>query len=135
MNVAPATATAEAKTLEYQALGVAGIGTVFVKAMLCNWLVCLGVFMGLTSKDTVGKIAAIWLPIMVFYGLGFEHAVVYFFMVPMGTFMGADVSIADWWLWNQIPVLLGNLVGGFVFTGLALLRAFRPAPKEVPVNH
>lgn len=128
-------ATAEAQTLEYQAMGVAGLGTVFVKAVLCNWLVCLGVFMGLTSKDTVGKIAAIWLPIMVFYGLGFEHAVVNFFMIPMGMFMGADVSIADWWLWNQIPVLLGNFVGGFVFTGLALLRAFRPEPKKVPADH
>ena len=119
-------ATAESKTLDYQAAGIAGLGTVFVWAVLCNWLVCLGVFMAFTSKDTVGKIAAIWLPIMVFYGLGFEHAVVNFFMIPMGMFLGADVSIADWWLWNQIPVLLGNFVGGFVFTGLALLVAFRP---------
>lgn len=122
--------TAETKTLAYEAMGAAGMGTVFVKAILCNWLVCLGVFMGLVSKDTIGKIAAIWLPVMVFYGLGFEHAVVNFFMIPMGMFMGADVTMADWWLWNQIPVLAGNFVGGFVFTGLALLAAYRPEPQE-----
>lgn len=122
--------TAQAKTLAYQAAGAAGMATVFVKAMLCNWLVCLGVFMGLASKDTIGKIAAIWLPVMVFFGLGFEHAVVNFFMIPMGMFLGADVSVADWWIWNQIPVLLGNFVGGFVFTGLALLFAYRPKPVQ-----
>ncbi|CAL8896413.1 formate transporter [Kocuria varians] len=124
--------TAQAKTTAYQALGWAGMATVFVKAVLCNWLVCLGVFMGLTSKDTIGKIAAIWLPVMAFYGLGFEHAVVNFFMVPMGMLLGADVTVADWWLWNQLPVLLGNAVGGFVCTGLAMLYAHRPAAPAVP---
>ncbi|WP_270240879.1 formate/nitrite transporter family protein [Kocuria marina] len=122
--------TAQDKTTAYETLGLTGMATVFVKAMLCNWLVCLGVFMGMVSKDTIGKIAAIWLPIMAFYGLGFEHAVVNFFMIPMGMLMGADVGLGDWWIWNQIPVLLGNLVGGFVFTGLALMYAHRPARTE-----
>lgn len=122
--------TAQDKTTAYEGLGLAGMATVFVKAMLCNWLVCLGVFMGMVSKDTIGKIAAIWLPIMAFYGLGFEHAVVNFFMIPMGMLMGANVGLGDWWIWNQIPVLLGNLVGGFVFTGLALMYAHRPARTE-----
>jgi formate transporter len=45
------------------------------------------------------------------------------------------VTFAQWWLWNQIPVTLGNLVGGFVFTGLALYvthkpRAAAPAPMS-----
>ncbi len=124
--------TAQAKTTAYAALGGAGMATVFVKAVLCNWLVCLGVFMGMVSKDTIGKIAAIWLPIMAFFGLGFEHAVVNFFMIPMGMLLGADVSFGDWWLWNQVPVLVGNFVGGFVFTGLALMLAHRPARSTAP---
>ena len=37
-------------------------------------------------------------------------------------------AATDWWLWNQIPVTLGNLVGGFVFTGLALYATYKPAP-------
>ena len=55
---------AEAKTVANEALGVAGMVSVFVKAILCNWLVCLGVVMAMTSTSTVGKIAAAWLPIL-----------------------------------------------------------------------
>ena len=60
----------------------------------------------------------------------YKRQVVNFFMIPMGMLMGADVGLGDWWIWNQIPVLLGNLVGGFVFTGLALMYAHRPARTE-----
>ncbi|SDH82312.1 formate/nitrite transporter [Alteribacillus persepolensis] len=112
--------TAEAKTIAYAALGSAGMGTVFVKAVLCNWMVALGAVMAMTSKSTIGKIAAMWLPIVIFFGQGFEHAVVNMFVIPAGMMLGANVTIADWWLWNQIPVLLGNLVSAAVFAGGAL---------------
>lgn len=122
-------AVAEAKTIGNAALGTAGVISVFVKAILCNWLVCLGVVMAMTSTSTVGKIVATWLPIFLFFALGFEHAVVNMFIIPTGMLLGAKVSLADWWLWNQIPVTLGNLVGGFVFTGLALYATYKPAKE------
>jgi formate transporter len=125
-------AVAEAKTIGNAALGTAGMVSVFVKAILCNWLVCLGVVMGMTSSSTVGKIAAIWLAIFLFFALGFEHAVVNMFIIPTGMLLGAKVGLADWWLWNQIPVTLGNVVGGFVFTGLALYVTYKPAKEPVP---
>jgi len=124
-------AVAEAKTVANAALGTAGMVSVFVKAILCNWLVCLGVVMGMTSTSTVGKIAAIWLPIFLFFALGFEHAVVNMFVIPTGMLLGAKVSLYDWWVWNQIPVTLGNLIGGFVFTGLALYVTYKPAKKSI----
>jgi len=124
-------AVAEAKTIGNEALGMAGMISVFVKAILCNWLVCLGVVMGMTSTSTVGKIAAIWLPIFLFFALGFEHAVVNMFVIPTGMLLGAKISVGDWWLWNEIPVTLGNLVGGFVFTGLALYATYKP--KHAPI--
>ena len=74
----------------------------------------------------IGKIAAAWMPILMFFAQGFEHSVVNMFIIPTGMMMGAKVTVADWWLWNQIPVTLGNLVGGFVFTGLALYVTYRP---------
>jgi len=123
---------AEAKTIGYAASGTAGMVTVFVKAMLCNWLVCLGVVMFMTSTSTVGKIVATWLPITTFFAQGYEHAVVNMFVIPTGMIMGAKVSVADWWLWNQIPVTLGNLVGGGVFTGLALYLTHRPKHAAKP---
>jgi len=122
-------AVAEAKTIGNAALGTAGMVSVFVKAILCNWLVCLGVVMAMTSTSTVGKIAATWLPIFLFFALGFEHAVVNMFVIPTGMLLGAKVSVSDWWLWNQIPVTLGNLIGGFVFTGLALYLTYKPAKQ------
>jgi formate transporter len=111
---------AEAKTLGYKSLGSEGILVVFVKAMLCNWMVTLGAVMAMTTTSVIGKIAAMWLPILIFFAQGFEHAVVNMFVIPAGMILGADISIADWWLWNQTPVLIGNLFSGVLFTGFAL---------------
>jgi formate/nitrite transporter len=123
-------AIAEAKTTGYGALGGAGMIVSFVKAMLCNWLVCLGVVMAMTSSSTIGKLVGAWLPISVFFAQGFEHTVVNMFVIPTGMLMGAKVTVSDWWLWNQIPVTLGNLVGGFAFTGLALYATYKPASLQ-----
>src|SRR5438874_2081507 len=126
-------AAAEAKTIGYAKLGFAGMGVVFVKAILCNWMVCLGVVMAMTSNSTVGKIVAAWLPILTFFAQGFEHSVVNMFLIPAGMMLGAKVSLKDWWLWNQIPVTLGNFVGGFLFTGLALYYTYLPRPRTVSI--
>ena len=102
-------AAAQAKTLGYEKLGINGLWLAMVKAALCNWMVCMGVVMGLTSRSTLGKIAGCWLPIFIFFALGYEHSVVNMFIIPAGMWMGAPVSLRDWWLWNQLPVTLGNL--------------------------
>jgi formate/nitrite transporter len=125
-------AVAQAKTLGYAKFGFAGMATAFVKAILCNWMVCLGVVMGMTSTSTVGKIAGAWMPIFIFFALGYEHSIVNMFVIPTGMMLGAKVTVADWWWWNQIPVTLGNVVGGFLFTGLALYLTH--APKPAPVS-
>lgn len=118
-------AVAQAKTLGYAKLGAHGILVAVARAILCNWMVTLGVVMALTSQSTGGKIAAMWLPILTFFAQGFEHSVVNMFAIPAGMLMGADVGLRDWWLWNQIPVTVGNLVGGVVFTGMALHLTYR----------
>lgn len=113
-------AIAEIKTLEYAKLGVDGTIAAFTSAMLCNWMVTLGAVMAFTSTAAIGKIAAMWLPIMTFFGLGYEHAIVNMFLIPAGIWLGADITIADWWLWNGLPVIAGNLCGGMLFTGFML---------------
>jgi len=122
-------AIAEHKTVAYAHLGFAGTISAFTSAVLCNWMVTLGAVMALTSTTTIGKIVAMWLPIMTFFALGYEHAIVNMFVIPAGIMLGANVSIADWWLWNEIPVILGNIVGGMLFTGMAL---YITARKKVP---
>jgi formate/nitrite transporter len=121
-------AIAEAKTAGYAAFGIAGLVTAFVKGILCNWMVCLAVVLAMGTSSTIGKIATAWMPIFIFFAQGFEHAVVNMFIIPTGMLLGAKVTFVDWWVWNQIPVTLGNIVGGFVFTGLALYLTYRPRP-------
>ena len=118
---------AETKTLEYAKLGLDGTITAFTSALLCNWMVTLGAVMAFTSTTTIGKIAAMWLPIMTFFGLGYEHAIVNMFVIPAGMWLGADITLADWWLWNGLPVIAGNLFGGMVFTGSMLYWSYSKA--------
>jgi formate transporter len=120
-------AAAEAKTTGYAAFGFAGLITAFVKGMLCNWLVCLAVVLAMSTTSTLGKIATAWMPVFIFFAQGFEHSVVNMFLIPTGMILGAKVTVVDWWLWNQVPVTLGNLVGGFCFTGFALYWTYKPA--------
>ncbi len=122
---------AEANTLGYAELGfIKGWTVAFVKAVLCNWMVTLGAVMAMVSEHVIGKIAAMWLPILTFFALGFEHAVVNMFLMPTGMLFGANITLWDWWFWNQIPVTIGNLVAGFLFTGLGLYMTHRKKKAE-----
>ena len=115
---------AQKKTVGYAALGGSGWALAFVKAILCNWMVTIGAVMALVSRSTVGKIAAMWLPIMTFFALGFEHSVVNMYVIPSGMLLGAPISMGQAFFWNLLPVTLGNLVAGALFTGLALHATF-----------
>lgn len=55
------------------------------------------------------------------------------FVIPAGMMLGAKLSLKDWWLWNQIPVTLGNFIGGFLSTGLALYYTYLPRQQSVAV--
>lgn len=108
---------AQKKTLAYMALGAAGWASALIKGILCNWMVTIGALLALASRSTVGKVIAMWLPIMTFFAHGYEHSIVNMFLIPTGMMLGAPVSTAQWLLWNQFPVTLGNIVSGALFTG------------------
>ncbi|MCW8308454.1 formate/nitrite transporter family protein [Acidiphilium sp. PA] len=122
------------KTLAYAKAGGAGWATAFLKGILCNWMVSLGSVMGLVSRSTIGKIVAMFLPIMAFVAQGFEHCVVNMFVIPCGIMLGAKVTVAQWWMWNEIPVTLGNMVGAIVITALGLYLAFGASAKAEPAS-
>lgn len=124
-------AAVTARTAGYAALGTEGLVTVFVKAMLCNWLVCLGVTMAVAAPTVAGKVVGCWLPILTFFAQGFEHTVVNMSLFPLGLMMGAKTTVGEYLLANEIPVTIGNLVGGFLFTGLALFLAYRKSDARV----
>jgi formate transporter len=124
---------AQKKTLAYAALGAGGWGTAFIKGMLCNWMVTVGTMLAFASRSTAGKILAMWLPITIFFAHGYEHSIVNMFAIPAGMLLGAPVSVGQWLWWNQIPVTLGNIVSGAVFTGVALWLTY--GQKEQPQDH
>jgi formate/nitrite transporter len=120
-----------ARTLGYAAHGLPGWLTIFVRGMLCNWMVSTGVVGAMISTHVSGKVLAMWMPIMVFFYMTFEHSVVNMFLFPSGLIMGGDFSIADYFFWNEIPTILGNLVGGLAFTGATLYSTHaRTAPSR-----
>jgi formate transporter len=113
-------AVAQSKTLVYEHAGAYGWWTAFVKGVLCNWMVALGTVLGMSSTSTTGKIAAIWLPVATFFALALEHSVVNMFVIPTAIMLGAEIGATQWLFWNQLPVTLGNIVGGALLTGLLL---------------
>jgi len=101
----------------------------FARGILCNWLVCLAVWMAVSASTVVGKVWAVFFPIMAFVASGFEHSVANMFFIPMGLVLKGQTAIvtaaglADklshltigGMVMNLIPVTLGNIVGGAFF--------------------
>jgi formate/nitrite transporter len=109
----------ESRTVGYAAHGFDGWLTIFIRGMLCNWMVSMGVVGAMISTSATGKMTAMWMPIMLFFFMGFEHSIVNMFLFPF-SMMGGDFTVMDYIIWNELPTALGNLVGGFVFVALPL---------------
>ena len=121
----------EARTVGYAAHGAAGMLTLFIRGMLCNWMVSTGVVGAMISTTVSGKVIAMWMPIMLFFFMTFEHSIVNMFLFPAGLMLGGHFTIVDYLVWNEIPTVLGNLVGGLAFTGLTLYATHvKTAPKR-----
>jgi formate transporter len=86
----------------------------------------------MVSTSVSGKVIAMWMPIMLFFAMTFEHSIVNMFLFPSGLMLGGKFSIMDYLIWNEIPTVVGNLVGGLAFTGLTLYATHvKTGPKRV----
>ena len=103
----------------------------FFKGVLCNWLVCLAVWMSTGARETVSKIFAIWFCIGLFVISGFEHSIANMYFIPAGIVAAADSGLAqlagcdvsvltagNFLVKNLLPVTLGNILGGGLFVGM-----------------
>jgi formate/nitrite transporter FocA (FNT family) len=124
----------EGRTVGYAAHGAAGMLTLFIRGVLCNWMVSTGVIAAMMSTHVSGKIVGMWMPIMVFFFMGFEHSVVNMYLFPSGIMLGGNFTVMDYLVWNEIPTIAGNLVGGLTFVGLPLFYAhYRNSTPKAPV--
>jgi formate/nitrite transporter len=110
---------------KYEALGSLGFFLAFLRGLVANWLVCLGVTLALVSKSVPGKLLACWLPITAFQTMGMEHIVVNQFLHTAGPILGSGVPFTKVIFWNFLPVTLGNIVGGMVFIGMLFYSTHR----------
>jgi formate transporter len=121
----------EARTLGYAKFGAAGMLTLFIRGVLCNWMVSTGVVGAMISTSVSGKVIAMWMPIMLFFGMTFEHSIVNMFLFPSALLMGGKFSVVDYMVWNEIPTVIGNLAGGLAFTGATLYATHvKTGPKR-----
>ena len=116
----------------------------FVMGILCNWLVCLAVWMSFGADDFTGKVLAAFFPIWVFVASGFEHSIANMYYISAGIFAKCNLSYVNKALesglsqsainnlsWasmfgnNLLPVTLGNIIGGALFVGLAYWFIYR----------
>lgn len=107
---------------------------VFAKGIGANWLVCIAVWMSYSSKDVIGKIVALWIPVMCFVALGLEHSIANMFFIPAAIITGANVSMYDFVITNLLPATLGNIVGGAVFVALPYWIMFKEPRAKVSMN-
>jgi formate transporter len=120
---------AEAKALHESAWQI------FLRGLGCNWLVCLAVWLSLSSDAVSGKILGIFFPVMAFVAMGFDHVVANMFFLPAAIFAGVpdigwDDTVRNWAL-----AFLGNLVGAVVFVATSYWYLFlRPDPEDEPVR-
>ncbi|MCW5715958.1 MAG: formate/nitrite transporter family protein [Bauldia sp.] len=130
-NVGQAIGTiGEGRTVGYAEHGAAGMLTLFLRGVLCNWMVSTGVVAAMMSTSVTGKVIGMWMPIMLFFYMAFEHSIVNMFLFPSGLLLGGDFSVADYFIWNEIPTVLGNLVGGVTFVGLTLYATHARTGKK-----
>ncbi|MGN1153436.1 MAG: formate/nitrite transporter family protein [Candidatus Gastranaerophilaceae bacterium] len=135
----------------HDALGVMGLSTAYTKAtlpfveaftrgILCNWLVCLAIWMASSSRHVIGKIFAIFFPIMTFVASGYEHSIANMYFLTNGLFLKhtpdivaasgftaeqlSNLTVKSCVINNLIPVTLGNLVGAIVFVVLLFWTAY-----------
>jgi formate/nitrite transporter len=107
----------------------------FLRAVGCNWLVCLAVWMSIAATSVSGKILAIFFPIMAFVAMGFDHVVANMFFLPAAIFAGVpeigwNEAVGNWLLAGA-----GNLVGAVVFVATSYWYLFlkdQPDPDAAP---
>lgn len=120
-----------------------GFTQAFYLGIMCNWLVCLAVWISSGADTMAGKIFSIFFPIWLFITSGFEHCVANMYYIPAGIMIKANTTFAElshlsqealnsltwssFFVHNLIPVTLGNIVGGGLFVAMAYWYVYKKA--------
>lgn len=113
---------AEAAVATAAAKAALPFGVALLRGVLCNFLVCLAVWMAFCAQSAGGKVVSLFGPIFLFVLCGFEHSVANMYYIPAGIFLAENGEVTWLSLWqNLLPVTLGNMVGGCGLGGILYL--------------
>ncbi|CDO72776.1 hypothetical protein BN946_scf184994.g29 [Trametes cinnabarina] len=104
---------------------------IFLRGIGCNWLVCVAIWQAAGARETISKVVALWIPIMIFVTCGYDHVVANMFSVPLGILFGADLTVAQYIRKSLIAAYLGNIVGALL---VALPALYFYAPDYKPAS-
>ena len=106
-------------------------GVTLLKGLLCNWFVCLSVWLAASFDTLTDKAVGLFFPIAGFVALGLEHSVANMYIIPQGMILGADITVGQF-IWNNlIPVTIGNIISGILFVGLPF---YFLNTKNIPIH-
>ncbi|MBQ1712307.1 MAG: formate/nitrite transporter family protein, partial [Firmicutes bacterium] len=121
-------------------------GDALLKGIMCNFLVCIAVWISFAAKDVAGKIIGIFFPIMMFVLCGFEHSVANMYYISAGLFANgipayaqaaaaagvntSALTLGGFFGANLLPVTIGNIIGGGVFVGILYGAIYLGKKKE-----
>lgn len=106
----------------------------FLKGIVANWLVCMAVWLSYAAKDIVGKIVALWFPVMCFVVFGMEHSIANMFFIPTAMLLDAPIDMYHFILVNLLPATLGNIVGGVCMVAIPYWYMFQKQIKIANTN-
>ncbi len=133
--LAPGTAGGEAIARMIEHKAEATTLQLFVRGVLCNVLVCLGVWCWARLTSESAKIVAVFACVLVFITSGFEHVVANMTTFSLGLYGGLPHATVGEFARNLVAVGLGNTVGGALLVGAAYAYGVRRAPRadDVPL--
>ena len=107
---------------------------IFLRAIGANWLVCFAVYSSIQAREVISKIAAIWWPTATFVALALDHTIANMFFIPLGIFLGADITVGTYIWKSMIASTLGNIVGGGLFVGTAYWYLYLTGEAAVSIS-
>jgi len=103
-----------------------------LRGIMCNWMVCMAVFLCEAARDMSGKMCGIWFPISAFVAMSMEHSVANMYLLPAGILAGAPLTVLEMVCKNWIPVILGNAIAGSICVAASYSFAFGALGKKAP---
>lgn len=109
----------------------AGWGHVVARGFLCNWLVVLAVWQAAAAQDIIGKLAAVFFPVMAFVSTGYDHVVANMFIIPFGIRLGNHLAIGHYIAYSLIPTFLGNFLSSVFMVSFTYSMCYGTLPSRI----